>query len=205
MFYPVDKEYHAKVKSKKAAKTWCQVNDKNKFMVAMRECDRWDREMEKSDSARYLKFVKEIRTQAIDCAELSEVFAQGKHKLQPLIFSHGLMFSRHHYQTMAHEFASHGFIVFIPDHLDGSCCYTELKSGDVKNFDDSRMKFQKQIGQDDHEAREIKHYWRSKVDKRVNEVNTLIETISSTDFVKDVLDFPSNAKIDYKNITVSGH
>lgn len=106
---------------------------------------------------------------------------------------------------MAHEFASHGFIVFLPDHLDGSCCYTELQSGEVKHFDVSHTRFQNQIGKDDQEAREIKHHWRSKVDKRVNEVNKLIDTIADPNFVKDVLAFPANATIDCNNIVVSGH
>lgn len=115
------------------------------------------------------------------------------------------MFSRHHYQTMAHEFASHGFIVFVFDHLDGSCCYTELKNGDVKNFDETRTKFQNQIGKDDREAREIKHFWRMKIDKRVGEINKLIDSIAEAKFIKDVLDFSVYAKIDSENIIVSGH
>ena len=35
------------------------------------------------------------------------------------------------------EMASHGFVVFIPDHLDGTNCYTEDANGDPTVFDKS--------------------------------------------------------------------
>ena len=43
----------------------------------------------------------------------------------PLIFSHGCSVSRLFYTTAAILLASYGYIVFLPDHHDGSCSYTQ--------------------------------------------------------------------------------
>lgn len=47
----------------------------------------------------------------------------------PLVFSHGCSVSRMFYSTAAIELASYGYVVFLPDHHDGSCAYTRTKSG----------------------------------------------------------------------------
>lgn len=43
--------------------------------------------------------------------------------------------SRCLYTTACRELASHGYIVFAPDHLDGSNHYTEDHSGKVYAYD----------------------------------------------------------------------
>jgi len=63
-------------------------------------------------------------------APISEDFKGSDKKLVPVIFSHGLKANRAFYAVNAMEFASHGFIVFCMDHLDGSTAYTERKVGD---------------------------------------------------------------------------
>lgn len=73
-------------------------------------------------------------------APLSGDFMDGKTKLIPVIFSHGLIANRNYYQVMGQEFASNGYIVFIPDHLDGSTSYTLLKDGTKQMFDTSQVR-----------------------------------------------------------------
>ena len=49
--------------------------------------------------------------------------------LIPIILSHGLTGNRTIYQLNGQELASHGYIVFMIDHLDGSNMKTTSKSG----------------------------------------------------------------------------
>lgn len=47
--------------------------------------------------------------------------------------------NRNHYQVLAQELASHGYIVFVPDFLDGTCTYSEMaektqSKADIRNF-----------------------------------------------------------------------
>ena len=46
-------------------------------------------------------------------------------RIIPIIFSHGLTACRAFYSSLCIELASFGFIVFVLDHHDGSCSYTE--------------------------------------------------------------------------------
>jgi len=70
-------------------------------------------------------------------------------KLTPIIFSHGSMVDQAAHSRHCLELASHGYIVFCPNHNDGSCNYTEKSNGDpifhnrsMKNFDYKRRKLQ---------------------------------------------------------------
>lgn len=70
-------------------------------------------------------------------------------KMTPIIFSHGSMGDQALYSRHCMELASHGYIIFVPNHNDGSCAYTEKSNGEpvffdrtMKNFDLKRRKFQ---------------------------------------------------------------
>ena len=56
-------------------------------------------------------------------------------KLVPIIFSHDIISQASKYSGLLRQLASHGFIVFAMDHLDGSCNYTELRSGTPRKQD----------------------------------------------------------------------
>lgn len=92
---------------------------------------------------------------------------------------------------MAQEFASHGFIVFVIDHLDGSCCYTELENGDVIEFDGSHPRLQHLYEEevDPAVARENMKYWKKKIYTRIDELNELIALIGSPPFAREILNF----------------
>jgi len=51
-----------------------------------------------------------------------------------MVFSHGMCSNSNCFTGIHKEFASHGYIVFAIDHLDGSANYTELPDGTPKPF-----------------------------------------------------------------------
>ena len=103
-------------------------------------------------------------------APLAKDFSTGAKKLIPIIFSHGLTGSRCFYSVIARELASHGYIVFLMDHHDGSCCYTEKLNGEPVFFDASTP----------FSDYPDKH---AKVKVREAECKLLIDYISSKNFV----------------------
>mmetsp|Transcript_38066 Transcript_38066/g.49978 ORF Transcript_38066/g.49978 Transcript_38066/m.49978 type:complete len:84 (-) Transcript_38066:843-1094(-) len=57
-------------------------------------------------------------------APIASVFAHGKSKLVPVVFSHGESYDRMSYCAILGELASQGFLVIALNHNDGSCMYT---------------------------------------------------------------------------------
>jgi hypothetical protein len=53
-----------------------------------------------------------------------------KTPLIPIIFSHGYGAHKTMYSGFLRDIASHGYIVFSPDHLDGCTNYTVKKNGE---------------------------------------------------------------------------
>ena len=52
-------------------------------------------------------------------------------RLATIIFSHGVGSKAEDYSGYCREIASFGYLVFAPDCIDGSSCYTELADGTV--------------------------------------------------------------------------
>ena len=107
------------------------------------------------------------------------------------MFSHGLTASRNFYQVTASELASNGFIVFLIDHHDGTCCYSENKAGDKQVFFDATVPF---LNYDDMHA---------KVKVRENETKLLIDFISKPTFMKEELGLDS--EMDIGKLVMAGH
>ena len=57
-------------------------------------------------------------TEVLERGTLAKEFAEGKKKLIPVIFSHGMRASRMMYQGVGQELASNGYICFLIDHTD---------------------------------------------------------------------------------------
>ena len=89
----------------------------------------------------------------------------------PIIISHGLTASRSLYSTLCSEFASFGYMVFALDHHDGTCCYTEDQNASNFWTFDSKMPYFK------YEDFNIK------INKRVQEVISLVDEIHEDDFL----------------------
>lgn len=131
---------------------------------------KWLFHLKKADSTYFSQSTKVIRTLAIKDAKLAKEFGKEK-SLTPIVWSHGLIGNSNFYNILGMEFASNGYIVFIPDHLDGSASYTELKDGSPKPFDIT------QVHPDDgfiiggKQDPDIKKYWCAKIDHREKELS----------------------------------
>ena len=53
----------------------------------------------------------------------------GSKPLIPILFSHGLSSNRTMHSGICRELASHGYIVFVPDHMDTTSSYYETADG----------------------------------------------------------------------------
>jgi len=114
-------------------------------------------------------------------------------KLSPIIFSHGLCNYSAIYSQHNLELASHGYIVFVPNHNDGTCCYTEKSDGTPVVFD--RTKNNK------HFTNNGKQY----IDVRTKEISALIEEMGSEGFLANTLNFPQNVTLDMSTLSIFGH
>lgn len=97
------------------------------------------------------------------------------------------------YQGTACELASNGYMVFLMDHHDGSCSYTENPTGYKQWFFDVKGPH--------FEVNDIK----KKLDIRVDEVRTLIDVISREDFLQKGLLMNKDARLDIDKLIVAGH
>ena len=78
-------------------------------------------------------YMQTIKMQVEHKGPISIDFRSEK-QLIPVIFSHGYTATRLFYTVVGREMASHGYIVFLIDHHDGSCPYTK-KITDEVTFD----------------------------------------------------------------------
>jgi predicted dienelactone hydrolase len=70
-----------------------------------------------------------IKMDAIKDADLAQDFASGKKQLHPVLFSHGIGANNGSYTGLFIDLASQGYIVFAPNHSDGSCMQTQNSQG----------------------------------------------------------------------------
>lgn len=90
------------------------------------------------------------------------------------------------------ELASHGYIVFVIWHNDGSCVYTETKDGKSIYYD---TKFQFY----DLSARQ------KQVHQREKELSSLLDEILEPNFLQETLKLPSGVSLDSNKVAASGH
>lgn len=82
------------------------------------------------------------RMNAVEDGELATKFK--KEPIRPVIFSHGWTGASYIYSGLARDLASHGYIVLLLNHLDGTCFYTEDENGVPVTFDQGSY-FQKEL------------------------------------------------------------
>lgn len=68
--------------------------------------------------------------------------------LIPIIFSHGLSSNRTLHSGTCKDLASHGYIVLIMDHRDGTSSYYETKDGKGYYYDNSKKLHDLEMRQD---------------------------------------------------------
>lgn len=115
-------------------------------------------------------------------------------KLVPIIFSHGLAGQSQAHTGHLRELASHGFIVFAINSLDGSCAYTEKEDG-TGVFFDARYHF------GDFAVR------KRQLQTRVDEIIALIDELHEKEFLEAnlAIDNSRSISLDLGRLVVSGH
>lgn len=115
--------------------------------------------------------------------------------LIPLIFSHGLSSNRTMHSGTCKDFASHGYIVFVMDHKDGSSSYTEEAEGHKGLYYDNTIQLY------DLDSR------RGQVDIRVSEIKALIDELYQDQgaSILERIGFPRTLKLDLERLIISGH
>ena len=121
--YIDDKDQAGAIRSQEAVIAWYMNIGKTKFINTFKKT----------------QFLKYLRIQAYHDLPLADELSTAP--LIPIIFSHGLTGNRMFYQLMGQEFASHGYIVFIIDHLDGTNLKTTSKLGKNHVFDTKKPYF----------------------------------------------------------------
>jgi len=113
-------------------------------------------------------------------------------KLIPVVFSHGYGASRTLHSSICRDLASQGYIVFTLDHKDGTCCYTEDKSGKGYLFTNKQDVY-------DFELR------KKQIETRVKEVEALIDEIENWKRMRDSLFGKSEVELDFEKLVMAGH
>lgn len=187
VFYPMDKSEEQAalhLNGRNACKLYCDFKDNEAKFRAFNNGLAWLTDSPPR-STTYDQLKKKIRTKAISGGKLAEKFASGKEQLIPLIFSHGWLGGRQPNQTLAQEFARNGYIVFIPDHLDGSACYVELEDGSVQLLNkNSAVPSKKLFEKPDNPDCQ---YWYGTATRRAEEISEIITDILDPKFMRKTL------------------
>lgn len=126
-------------------------------------------------------------------AKVAQEYKNGQKCIIPIVFIHGIEESRGSYSVTARELASHGYMVFLMDHHDGTCIFTS-------NEDLSRnWTF-------DFSLKTCFEYEKmnEKTQIREKELNLLIDEITEHRFLQDTLKMTKNVRLD-KRVIVAGH
>ena len=140
MYYPIAK-FSPKIPASFLEKSWLSYTKNDNFLIGLGTVLKWRFKSSWVLPTFLFKTLNTVKMQNIlTNARLSQDFDPnfpGSRKCVPIVFSHGLGSCRDQYTVCATELASHGYIVFLLDHHDGTCIYTETKSGDPIWFDHS--------------------------------------------------------------------
>lgn len=148
VFYPVDRsfEQRAFAYGEEAFKPYLDFADIPEFYKAERITRKFVQKYKQAGGnvhlppfmakSTYSQFLNYLRVPSITCAHLAKDFENGKYKLVPIIISHAQFTSGFLYQYCAHELASHGYLVMIPDHaLCGSGSHVEFEKNNATSYD----------------------------------------------------------------------
>lgn len=119
----------------------------------------------------------------------------GNKKLIPVIYCHGLSSNRSMHSGTCRDLASHGYIVFVIDHEDGTSSYTVSEDGKKEqNYNNAMICY-------DHDGR------RAQLKIRSKEVKALIDELmlDSGKHLMRRLGFPDKVEIDTSRLIISGH
>ena len=105
--------------------------------------------------------------------EIAKRFLSGEEAVRPLIFSHGLSSNSKGYTGLAKDLASHGYLVIMLNHQDGTCMYTETKEGKPMFYQHAPVFYTK--------------------DLRINQLNIRIDEVIA--LIQELTDLTSGSKL----------
>jgi len=111
-----------------------------------------------------------------------------------VVFSHGLAGSLELYSSVNQELASHGHVVVVPNHCDGSACVCSPEPG--------RIEYYQQITpevRDDVDGAGFR-FRNGQLQQRVSEVRAVLDAIQQEASVDSIF-----SKCDLANVSIAGH
>ena len=126
VFYPVDNgtEYEKRMR-KGGDALW--IRNKQKRLKALKQFA--DDSFNLSMPEFLLKPFTLAKMNALQDGDLSCKFKTGKEAIRPIIFSHGWTGDSTQYTGLARDLASHGYLIILLNHQDGTCFYCEKEDG----------------------------------------------------------------------------
>ncbi|TNV79108.1 hypothetical protein FGO68_gene4215 [Halteria grandinella] len=191
VYYPVDKEYHARHIGERNT-LWTRHGEETLQGMARASGSNTYGGNGKKESLVLMRHLRKVYMDTVYDGEMSKEFINDGKALVPLIFCHGISSNRTMQSGTCRDFASHGYIVFSLDHKDGTASFYKSKCGTKQAYyDNSKLLY-------DYEHR------REQITIRVKEVRALIDEIFESDFLEK-RGFPKSVKIDKEKLVIGGH
>ena len=135
MFYPISKDHHNQFINKPGRNTlWLRNGDKTLLGLARAADGHTWAGKGSHMPLPIMRFLRKVKMDTLTNGELDSSFITDSdindRKITPIIFSHSLSSNRTMFSGICLDFASHGFMVFVMDHKDGSSSYTESEDGE---------------------------------------------------------------------------
>ena len=190
VYYPVDREEYKRTINLKGRNTkWLRYGKRSIKGLTM-AAGEYDAQKPRAEC--FFNYMKRIYMDTVQNGNISKDFCDRKQKLIPIILLHGLAGSRTSQSGSCRDMASHGYIVFSVDHLDGSAFYSRKKDG-------SEIFWPLSQKVDDFNG------YQNQVKIRQKEVGELIDQIFEANFLQQTLGFSANIELDLDKLVVGGH
>ena len=143
-----------------------------------------------------LRSLARVKMDVVQEAELHKDYSSSTQKaLIPLIYCHGLSSNRTMHSGTCRDLASHGYLVFVLDHQDGTSSYTVSKDGNKEFYYENRHKLY------DSEVRKSQTKIRTK--EVISLIDDLFENNGATLLRK--LFMGPQINLDLDRLIISGH
>jgi len=142
VFYPICKEEYARSIGRRNVK-WLRHADKTLMGIARASGGHayGAKGLDNHGPLWTLRSLARVKMDVVQEAELHKDYSSSTQKaLIPLIYCHGLSSNRTMHSGTCRDLASHGYLVFVLDHQDGTSSYTVSKDGNKEFYYENRHK-----------------------------------------------------------------
>eukprot|EP00347_Sterkiella_histriomuscorum_P022751 403337292 len=147
-----------------------------------------------SDKHASVNIIRHLRKVMLDVVMNGDIHPDFHVKpIIPLVYCHGLSSNRTLHSGTCKDLASHGYMVFILDHKDGTSSYVVEEDGTETFYDSKHLAY-------DYELR------RAQIVQREKEVIALVDEIQDQeDMINNTLKLNSHVKLQFDKLIMSGH